>query len=67
VLDVLVAEVVLQEPRIDALVRQLVTAGMAQHVRVDRERHLGGFPKALDEPAEAHWAHRRSTLAHEHT
>ena len=26
--------------------------GMAKHVRVDRERHVSGFPEALDEPVE---------------
>jgi hypothetical protein len=39
---------------------------MAQHVRVDRERHLGGPTKALDESAEAYRPHRRPTLAHEY-
>src|SRR5262249_51701662 len=49
VLDVLVAEVVLQRARIDTLIRELVSAGMAQHVRMDRERHLGGLAEALDQ------------------
>src|SRR5262249_1920807 len=31
-------------------------AGMAQHVRVDREGHLGGLPDALDEAVEANRA-----------
>jgi len=52
VLDVLVPEVVLQGPRIVAIVCQLEPAGMAKHVRVDREWHLGGFPEALDKPVE---------------
>jgi hypothetical protein len=52
VLDVLVAEIVLQGPRVVAIVREFEPAGMAKHVRVDREWHLGGLPEALDEPVE---------------
>ena len=36
-----------------AIVRQLEPAGMAKHVRVDREWHLGGLAEALDEAVEA--------------
>src|SRR5262245_38016440 len=52
VLDVLVAKVVLQGPRVVAIVGELEPAGMAKHVRVDREWHVSGFPKALDKPVE---------------
>jgi hypothetical protein len=52
VLDVLVPEVVLQSPRIVTIIGELEPAGMAQHVGVDREWHLGGLPEALDEPVE---------------
>src|SRR5262245_4570494 len=48
VLNVLVAEVVLQGPRVVAIVGELEPTGMAKHVRVDREWHLGGLPEALD-------------------
>ena len=48
VLDVLVPEVVLQGPRVVAIVGELEPTGMAKHVRVDREWHLGGLPEALD-------------------
>ena len=41
-LDVLVPEVVLQGPRVVAVVRELEPAGMTEHVRMDREWHLGG-------------------------
>ena len=51
-LDVLVPEVVLQGPRIVAIVCQLEPAGMAKHERMDREWHLGSFPEALDKPVE---------------
>ena len=50
VLDVLVPEVVLQGPGVVAIICELEPAGMAEHVRVDREWHLGGLPEALDEP-----------------
>jgi len=46
-------EVVLQGPRIMAIVGELKAAGMAKHVRVDREWHLGGLAEALDEAVEA--------------
>src|SRR6516164_9710831 len=52
VLDVLVPEVVLQGPRVVAIIGQLEPAGMAEHVRVDREWHLGGLAEALSEPVE---------------
>jgi hypothetical protein len=51
-LDVPVAEVVLQGPRVVPIIGQLKPAGMAKHVRVDWEWHLGGLPEALDEPME---------------
>src|SRR5262245_46427175 len=50
VLDVLVAKVVLQGPRVVAIVGELEPAGMAKHVRVDREWHLGSLTEALDKP-----------------
>jgi hypothetical protein len=52
VLDVLVPEVMLQGPRVVAVVGQLEPAGVAKHVRVDREWHLGGLAEALNEPVE---------------
>src|SRR6516162_2828288 len=52
VLNVLVTEVVLQGPRVVAIVGELEPAVMAKHVGVDREWHLGGLPEALDEAME---------------
>ena len=52
------AEVVLQSAGIVAVVGELVTAGVAQHVWMDREWHLGGLAEALDEMMEAHGADR---------
>jgi hypothetical protein len=51
-LDVPVAEVVLQSPCVVAIIGELKTTGMAQHVWVDREWHLGSLADALDEPVE---------------
>ena len=51
-LNVLVPEVVLQGPRVVAVVGELEPAGMAKHVWVDREWHLGGLADALDEAVE---------------
>ena len=45
-------EVMLQGPGIVAVVRELEPTGMAKHVGVDREWHLGGLAEALDEPME---------------
>ena len=47
VLDVLVPEVVLQRPRVVAIIGEFKTTGMAQHVGVDRKWHLGGLTDAL--------------------
>ena len=52
VLNVLVPEVVLQGSRIVAIIGQLKPAGMAKHVWVDREWHLGGLADALNEAVE---------------
>ena len=51
-LTVLVPEVVLQGARVVAIIGELEPAGMAKHVRVDREWHLGGLAEALNEPVE---------------
>ena len=53
VLNVLVPEVLLQGPRVVAIICELESAGMAQHVWVDRERHLGSLADALDEAVES--------------
>ena len=53
VLNVLVPEVLLQGPRVVAIICELEPAGMAKHVGVDRERHLGGLLDTLDEAMEA--------------
>src|SRR5262249_6432949 len=58
VLNVFVPEVVLQGPRVVAIVGELEPAGMAEHVGMDREWHLGGLPEALDEAVEAGGAAR---------
>jgi hypothetical protein len=39
---------------------------LAQHVRMDRERHLGSHAEALDQLLEAIRRHRCSPLADEH-
>ena len=65
-MNVAVPEIVLQSSGIVSIVGELVPAGMAQHVRMDRERHAGGFPEALDEPMEADRAHWSTTLRNKH-
>src|SRR5262245_8899758 len=64
-LNVLVAEIVLQGTGIMAIVGELEPAGMAKHVGMDREWHLGGLP-ALDEPMESNGAHWPTALGNEH-
>src|SRR5262245_40301003 len=66
VLDVLVAEVVLQGPRVVAIIGELEPAGMAKHVRVDGEWHIGGLPEALDEPVETDRADGAAALGNKH-
>src|SRR5262249_5429504 len=66
VLDVLVPEVVLQSPRVVAIIGQLKPTGMAKHVRVDREWHLGDLPEALDEAVETDGADRPAALGNEY-
>src|SRR6516165_700578 len=66
VLNVLVPEVVLQGSRVVAIVGKLEPAGMAKHVRVDRECHLGGLAEALDEAVEPDGADRPAVLGNEY-
>jgi len=61
-----VAEVVLQSPCVVAIVGELKTTGMAQHVWVDRERHLGSLADALDEPVEANRTEWPAALGNEY-
>src|SRR5215475_5613331 len=66
VLNVLVPEVVLQGARVVTIVGQLEPAGVAKHVRVDREWHLGDLAEALDEAMEADGADRPTAFGNEH-
>src|SRR5262245_25791438 len=66
VLNVLVPEVVLQGARVVAIIGELKTTGMAQHVWVDRERHLGSLADALDEAVEANRTDWHAALGNEH-
>src|SRR5215468_9138340 len=66
VLNVLVAEVMLQGPRVVAIVGELEPTGMAKHVRVDREWHLGGLPEALDKPVETNGTDWPAALGNEY-
>jgi hypothetical protein len=66
VLDILVAEIVLQGASIVAVIGQLEAAGMAQHVRMDGERHLGRLAEPYHEMVEAHGADWSATLANEY-
>ena len=65
-LDVLVPEVVLQRPGVVAVVGELEPTGMAKHVRVDREWHLGGLADALDEAVETDGADWSAALGNEY-
>jgi hypothetical protein len=49
VLDVLVAEIVLQGSGIVPVVGKFIAARMPQHVRMQWERHPGGLAEPLDE------------------
>jgi hypothetical protein len=66
VLDVLVAEVVLEGARVVAVIGELEPTGMAKHVRVDREWHLGGLAEPLDEAVETDGADWSAALGNEY-
>ena len=59
------AEVRLQRPGVGALVRQRVARGVAQHVRMHFEWHLGLDPDALDHLLQAGYGEGRAALAGE--
>ncbi|MGA9010308.1 MAG: hypothetical protein WB495_26335 [Xanthobacteraceae bacterium] len=46
------AEPVLNSPRIVAVIRQLIAAGVAQHMDVDREQQAGARANTFDKPIE---------------
>jgi hypothetical protein len=66
VLDILVPKVMLQGAGIVAVVGQFEAAGMAQHVRMDRKRQLGGLAEPCNQMMEAERAQRAATLRDEH-
>jgi hypothetical protein len=57
---------VLQGPRIVTIICELEPTGVAKHVRVDREWHLGGLSEALDEPVETDGADWPAALGNEY-
>ena len=61
-LDVLVAEVVLQSSSIVAVIGQLEAAGVPEHVWMDCERHLSGLAESSHAMMEPHRADRSTTL-----
>ncbi len=63
--DVLVAEVVLEGPRVPAIVGELEATGVPEHVRMHRELELGGDGQARKQLAEASGGHWRAALRHE--
>src|SRR5262245_16554272 len=64
-LDVLVPEVMLQRPRVVAIIGELKTTGVAKHVWVDREWHLGSLAHALDEAVKTDGADGPAALGNE--
>jgi hypothetical protein len=56
----------LQRPRIVARIRQRIAAAVAQHVRMDRERHLGPSTDPAKERVERLRRHRPVPLGQEH-
>src|SRR5262245_39043924 len=66
VLDVLVPEVMLQGPRVVAIVSELEPTGMAKHVGVDRKWHLGSLADAPGEAVEANRTDWPAALGNEY-
>jgi len=66
VLDVAVAQIRLQRARIDAVICQLVTAGVAQHMRVRFDAQVGSDGGTLDHARESRRGQWRAALGYEH-
>ena len=64
-LDVLVAEIVLQRASIHTLIGQLKSGRMPQHVGMDWKRHFGGWSKPRHHSAKGNCRHRSAAFAHE--
>ena len=62
VLNIPVTEVVLKGPRVDALVRQLVSGRVRQHVRVNREPQRARFADPRERLTKTCRCHRRVSL-----
>ena len=60
------SEVMLQRAGVVAIVGELETAGVSQHVRMDGKRQLGGLAEPCHEMMEADWADWSATLGYEH-
>src|SRR5262249_32432369 len=58
-------EVMLQGSRVVAIIGELESTGMAQHVWVNRESHLGSLAEALDEAVETDGADWPGALRNE--
>jgi hypothetical protein len=66
VLDIAMTKSRLQRPRIVARIRQRIAAAVAQHVRIDRKRHLGSSTDPAKERVERLRRHRPVPLGQEH-
>jgi hypothetical protein len=66
VVNILVAQVVLDSPGVDAIVGELVATGMSQHVRMHLEREAGLDAQPCDHPTKAADGERRAAFGHEH-
>src|ERR1700680_2952619 len=64
-LDVLMSQIVFKRSRVLTVICQLEPAGVAAHVGMDWERHLGGLPEPAHHATESHGTHGCSALAHE--
>jgi hypothetical protein len=64
-LNVFVAEIMLQRTSIHTLIGELEPSRMPQHVGVDWKRHFRGRPKPRHHPAKGNCGHGRAALAHE--
>src|SRR5271170_3908742 len=65
VLDIPVAQVGLERPRVVPLVGKRVTAGVPEHMRMSLERQLGDLSRSLDHASKTSRGEWRSTLRRE--
>jgi len=64
VVNFLMPKIVLDQPRVESLVRQVIAAGMPEHMRPDLERQPGALPYLFEQVVDS-LARHRAALTYE--